>query len=146
MVSTISEDILLREEPRQRSRYCNWLLARRPRGRNSNPDGGRIIHLFTSYRPVLGHIQPPIQWVQGAFSLEVKRPRRDGDHWPPATAEVKNTWIYTSTLPYLMAQWLSVDTVLPYLTLRTHSRCHGLEDHSLCQHSRDKPNSEIPIV
>jgi hypothetical protein len=30
----------------------------------------------------------------------VKRPGREADHSPPASAEVKKMWIYTSTPPY----------------------------------------------
>jgi hypothetical protein len=29
------------------------------------------------------------------------RPGSEADHSPPSSAEVKNTWIYTSTLPYV---------------------------------------------
>jgi hypothetical protein len=36
----------------------------------------------------------------GALSPGLKRPGREADHSPPASAEVKKTWIYTSTLPY----------------------------------------------
>jgi hypothetical protein len=32
---------------------------------------------------------------------EVKRPKREADHSPPTSAEVKKTWIYTSTPPYV---------------------------------------------
>jgi hypothetical protein len=39
--------------------------------------------------------KPPIQLVPGALS-----PRREADHSPPTSADVKNTWIYTSTPPY----------------------------------------------
>jgi hypothetical protein len=49
----------------------------------------------TSSRPALGSTQPPVQCVPG-----VKRLGREADHSPPASAEVKNTWIYTSTHPY----------------------------------------------
>jgi hypothetical protein len=35
----------------------------------------------------------------GPFS-GVQRPGREADHSPPASAEVKKMWIYTSTLPY----------------------------------------------
>jgi hypothetical protein len=38
-----------------------------------------------------------IQWVPGVLSPGVKR---EAAHSPPTTAEVKNTWIYTSTPPY----------------------------------------------
>jgi hypothetical protein len=36
----------------------------------------------------------------GGFSPGVKRPGREADHSPLASAEVKNTWIYTFTPPY----------------------------------------------
>jgi hypothetical protein len=55
----------------------------------------------TSSRPVLGPTQPPIQWIPGTFSLEVKRQQGDADHSPPTSAEVKKTWVYTSTPPYV---------------------------------------------
>jgi hypothetical protein len=35
-----------------------------------------------------------------AFSPAVKRQGREADHSPPASAEVKKIWIYTSTPPY----------------------------------------------
>jgi hypothetical protein len=34
-----------------------------------------------------------------ALSLETKRSRREADHWPPSSAEIKNAWSYTSTPP-----------------------------------------------
>jgi hypothetical protein len=41
------------------------------------------------------------------LSPGVTRPGREADHSPPASAEVKRMWIYTSTPPYaLMAQCL----------------------------------------
>jgi hypothetical protein len=40
-------------------------------------------------RPVLWSVQPPIQWVPGALSLRVKRQRREADHSPPSSPEVK---------------------------------------------------------
>jgi hypothetical protein len=44
-------------------------------------------------RQALGSTQPPIQWVPGAFPPWAKRPGREADHSPPASAEVK---VYTS--------------------------------------------------
>jgi hypothetical protein len=55
-----------------------------------------LMSFFTSSRPVLGPTQPPIQWVPG-----VKRPGCQADYSHPTDAEVKKTWIYTSTPPYV---------------------------------------------
>jgi hypothetical protein len=51
--------------------------------------------------------QPLIQWLPRALSTGLKRPRSEVDHSPPASAEVKEMWIYTSTPPYVfMTQYL----------------------------------------
>jgi hypothetical protein len=57
--------------------------------------------------------------VPGTLYMEVKRPGREDDHSPPSSAEVKNTWSYTSTPQYIFMVWclLSTGTNLPYLTL-----------------------------
>jgi len=58
---------------------------------------GLGILLFTTVsRRSLGTTQPLIQWVAGALSLGVKRPRCEADHTPPPSAEVKNAWSYTA--------------------------------------------------
>jgi hypothetical protein len=45
---------------------------------------GLGIFLFdTMSRPALGLTQPPIQWVPGALSLEVKWLGHEADHSPP---------------------------------------------------------------
>jgi hypothetical protein len=36
---------------------------------------------------------------RGLFPWGVKRPVRETDHLPPASAEFKKTWVYTSTPP-----------------------------------------------
>jgi hypothetical protein len=43
----------------------------------------------------------PVSYPMGTGSLfsGVKQPGSEVDHSPPTTAEAKNTWIYTSTLP-----------------------------------------------
>jgi hypothetical protein len=63
------------------------------------PGGGGLgIFLFTTAsRTALGPTQPPIQRVPVVLSLGVKRPGRKADHSPPSSAEVKNTWSYTSS-------------------------------------------------
>jgi hypothetical protein len=50
-----------------------------------NSDFPRLLH----DAPALGSTQPPIQRVLGALSPEVKRPRCEADHSPPARAKVK---------------------------------------------------------
>jgi hypothetical protein len=80
------------------------------------------IFLFTTAsRTALGPTQPPLQWVPGALSLGVKRPEREGDHSPPSSAEVKNSWSYTSTPQYVFMEWCLVkhmdNFTLPYLTI-----------------------------
>jgi hypothetical protein len=51
-------------------------------------------------RPALGLTQPPMEWVPGALSPGVKQQGCEADRSPPASAEVKKMWIYTSTPPY----------------------------------------------
>jgi hypothetical protein len=58
------------------------------------PVGSRI--LSTSFRPALGPTQPPVEWVPRTLSPALKRQGREADHSPPASAEVKKMWIYTS--------------------------------------------------
>jgi hypothetical protein len=60
---------------------------------------GQEFPFSTLSSPALGPTQSPFQWVPGALFLGVKRPGREADH-SPTSAEVKKTWIYTSTPPY----------------------------------------------
>jgi hypothetical protein len=78
----------------------NLLRAKRPRGLSSNPGGDNNFHFSTSSTPALGPTKPPIQWVPGVLSAEVKRPRREADNSPPTSAEIEKMWTYASTPPY----------------------------------------------
>jgi hypothetical protein len=49
---------------------------------------GKIL-FFTMSRPTMGSTQPPIQYVPGAISLEVKREIREANRSPPPSAEIK---------------------------------------------------------
>jgi hypothetical protein len=80
-------------QDRVSSWYSDWL-------RGSSPGTVKNFLFSTWSRPALGSTQPPIQWVPGVLSLGVKRPGRESDHSPPANAEVKKMWIYTSNPPY----------------------------------------------
>jgi hypothetical protein len=62
---------------------------------------GKNFVLSTSFRQALGPTQPPIQYVPGALSPEIKRPGLEADHSPLTSAEVMKMWIYTSTPPYV---------------------------------------------
>jgi hypothetical protein len=44
-----------------------------------------------------GGTQTSIQWVTGTLSQWVKKPGPEADHSPPSSADVKNSWRYTST-------------------------------------------------
>jgi hypothetical protein len=70
--------------------------------RDKSSSRGRVKNFLfcTSSRPVLGSTQPPFQWVPGAPSPGVKRPRREADYSSPTSAEVKKTWVYIFTPPY----------------------------------------------
>jgi hypothetical protein len=72
---------------------------------------GLGIFLFTTVsRLALGPTQTPNQWLPGALSLGVKLPGREADHSPPSTAEIKNSWSYTTTPQHTFMLWSSVKT------------------------------------
>jgi hypothetical protein len=51
--------------------------------------------------PTLAFNQPTIQWVWGALSPRVNRPRREADQSPPSSAEVKKGGAMLSLPPYV---------------------------------------------
>jgi hypothetical protein len=55
----------------------------------------------TASRPALVLNQPPIKYVPGGYFLRVKRKGSEAGHSSPSSAEVKNEWKYTSTVPYV---------------------------------------------
>lgn len=67
-------------------------------GQSSSPGRGMIC-LLSSSGLTLRPTKTPIQRVSGALSPGLKWQEREADHPLPASAEVKNTWIYTSTPP-----------------------------------------------
>jgi hypothetical protein len=58
-------------------------------GRGSIRGRGKIFLFSITSRSALGPTQSPIRWVLGAISPRVKRLRREADHSPPSSAEVK---------------------------------------------------------
>jgi hypothetical protein len=75
--------------------------AGQPRGQSSSLGGGKNFHFYMSSELALGPTQPPMQWVAGVLPPGVKWLRREADHSPPTSAEVKKTWVYISTPPYI---------------------------------------------
>jgi hypothetical protein len=73
----------------------------RSRGWSSSPGMVKNFLFSTSFTPALGLTEPPIQRVPEDLSSGVKRPGRKAHHSPPTSAEVKKTWIYRSTPPYV---------------------------------------------
>jgi hypothetical protein len=64
------------------------------------PVGARFL-LHHSVQTSSAATQPPLQWPSGALSPDVKRPGREADHSPPASAEFKICRsIYEYELPY----------------------------------------------
>jgi hypothetical protein len=61
------------------------------------------------------------------FSVGVKRPRREADHSPPSSAEVKNAQSYTSAPQYAFVVWCQVKrstgTTLPYIYIQISVHC-----------------------
>jgi hypothetical protein len=49
----------------------------------------RVRQIVLIYKKDYSLHEPPIQWVPGALSLELKRPGREADHSPPSSAEIK---------------------------------------------------------
>jgi hypothetical protein len=81
----------------------------------SSQQGLGIFHYTTTSRQALGLTQSPIQWVPGLFPWGVKWLRREADHSPLSSVEVKNMWSYISTLLYTFMAWCSVKTLGYYL-------------------------------
>jgi hypothetical protein len=72
-----------------------------PDSRGLIPGKGKRL-FSTPQRPdrLWGSTHPPIQWVPGDLSPEVKRPGSEADHSPPSSAKAKNGGHITS-LPHM---------------------------------------------
>jgi hypothetical protein len=71
----------------------------------------------------VGTTQPPMQWVVGAPSPQVKRQGREADHSPPSSADVKNGGIIL-ILP------------LPHVSSRPCNDLFPLDEHISLQHDQ----------
>jgi hypothetical protein len=63
----------------------------------------------------------PASYPMGGWWEE--RPEREADHSYPSSAEVKNAWSYTFTLPYVCMAWCLVKhtAILPFTLIRCES-------------------------
>jgi hypothetical protein len=81
--------------PHHLSRCSHWLQPSRSRGRSSSLSKVRIFL----------HVVRTVPGAHRAFFRNgyrgLKWQEREADHSPPASAEVKKMWIYTSTPPRL---------------------------------------------
>jgi len=84
-----------------------WFFQKKKKKNSSckNCVGLGIFLFVTASRTVLGPIQPPIEWVLGAFSLGVRRAGREANHLPPCSAKV-NAYRYTFPLHHT-SSWRS---------------------------------------
>ena len=55
--------------------------------------------------PPLGSIRLPIPWVPGILSLDAEWPVHETDHWPLASAKVRNARNCTSSVLYIFVVW-----------------------------------------
>jgi hypothetical protein len=100
----------------------------------TRPMGAGILLAIAS-RPVLGSMQPHIQWSSAMPpSPWIKWPAHEADHWPPSTAKVKNAWNYTSNPQNVFMAWLAqgklyfVTSLLPNEIVNPYS-CSGIVSH-----------------
>jgi len=77
-----------------------------------------IFLITTASSTALGSTQPPIQWVKGTLSMEVKLPGREADHSPPSCAEVKECverYLHSPNMPSWLGAQLKKYGTLSFL-------------------------------
>jgi hypothetical protein len=119
---------LYQSTAQEESRDSSVDIATRLRAGRSGFDSRRRlgISLFSAVpRPALRPTQPPNQWILEVLSLGVKWPKREADHSTPSRVEVKNTWSYTSTLPYAFTVWSLVKHRDNFTFTCTFKHCTG---------------------
>jgi hypothetical protein len=78
--------LIVNIELRWHSRYGNWLRPTRTEVCISISGKVKNCHFFMSFRPAVGHTQPPVQWSPRALSPRVKRPRLEAEYSSPTIA------------------------------------------------------------
>jgi hypothetical protein len=87
-----------------------WLGTRlqveRPENRGSIPRKSRDFSLHSQCPDQPSDSRSLISnGYRGLLPAGLKRPGREADHSPPTSAEVKNTWNYTSISAYVFMKW-----------------------------------------
>jgi hypothetical protein len=75
-------------------------------------------------------------------SLGVKRPVREADHSPQASAEIKNAWSHTSTPQFAFKAWCSVKQHRDNFTFYYMEVTDQL--HDLAESSPEKKKPSVP--
>jgi hypothetical protein len=83
-------------------------------GLEVNTPQGQETFLFSKTTNICGLPGLLLYWNLGLFSLGVKGPGRETEHFPQFSADVHNAWSCTSTPPYT---FMACRTVLLYLHL-----------------------------
>jgi hypothetical protein len=60
--------------------------------------------------------------IPGVLASGVKLQVREADHSPPTSVEVKKTWLYTSTPPYVFMAYCLVRDNFTFFALYTNKR------------------------
>jgi hypothetical protein len=94
----------------RKSRIAQWYSAGLRSGRSEVRVLAVAGNIFLQHRVQAGSVANPASYPMGtrALFLGVKRPGREADHSPPSSAEIKNTWSFTSTPHYAFTTWRSV--------------------------------------
>jgi hypothetical protein len=94
-----------------------------------NPQQGEYFFFTTACIAALEPTYPPIQWVSEVTSLGVNQPELEGNHSPPSSVEVKNTWSSTSAPPHVFMTWYLLkhrdNFSLPFFT-SGNTKCRSL--------------------
>jgi hypothetical protein len=82
----------------------------------------------------LGSTLPPIQWILGPLSPGGKVAGHEADHSPPASAKVKQMWIYKSITPYafMVKHWANFTFTFLLSLRREENIFHLQERDSYC--------------
>jgi hypothetical protein len=122
----------LRKESGYLSRYTDWAAGRTTKDQDSIFEMWGDISVLHGVQTGSGALT--IQRISGTVYPSVQLWKRKGDSSHPPSAEVKNAWIYTSNLPYLLRAWYWTTFCVPLRigtsnTNRISFNTYGLWSH-----------------